>query len=88
MDKQQFHEEFQRLHAELQQIESVDEPEREMLRRLAGDIQALLSRDAGAPPDAGLGQRLRESIELLEASHPRTTMIMGQIADALAKMGI
>jgi hypothetical protein len=35
-----------------------------------------------------LGERLRDSIERLEATHPTITMLMGQTADMLAKMGI
>jgi uncharacterized protein DUF4404 len=35
-----------------------------------------------------LGDGLKEGIEKLEASHPQATMLMGQVADALAKMGI
>jgi len=35
-----------------------------------------------------LGEGLKEGIELFEASHPQATMLMGQVIDALAKMGI
>jgi hypothetical protein len=90
MDKQQLDNALEQLHAELQQIQSVDEHERQILQKLLGDIQKL----SGSPEDdqypvyERLDEGLREGIELFEASHPRATMLMGQVADALAKMGI
>jgi len=78
------------LHSELQQIESVDENERQILQKLMSDIKKLLEArdsDQHLVPDR-LGEGLREAIERFEASHPDATMLMGQAIDALAKMGI
>ncbi|HXG63859.1 MAG TPA: DUF4404 family protein [Blastocatellia bacterium] len=90
MDKQQLHERLAQLHTELQQVESVDDKDREILQRLARDIQELLEESGGgqAHQHHRLGERLRESVEQLEAAHPNLTMLMGQVADALARMGI
>jgi hypothetical protein len=90
MDKQQLHNTLEQLHRELQQIPSVDENERQILQQLMSDIEKLV--EAGESDQHHvydrLGEGLREGIELLEASHPGLTMLMGQIIDALAKMGV
>ena len=81
---------LEQLHGELQQIESVDEREQQLLRTLMSDIKKLTKHREGddqLAPDK-LGEGLKEGIELFEASHPRATMLMGQVIDALAKMGI
>jgi hypothetical protein len=90
MDKQEFRQELQRLHSQLQHLESVDDPERQLLQQLNSDIQALLEHreDYERHHYDSLGKRLRETIEQIEASHPNAAMLIGQIADALAKMGI
>jgi HSP90 family molecular chaperone len=90
MDKQHLHNRLEQLHAELQQVESVDESERQILQKLMSDIKKLVEEgetDQHHVYDR-LGEGLREGIERLEASHPRATMLMGQVVDALAKMGI
>jgi len=90
MDKQELHNRLEQLHRELQQIESVDEGEQQLLQTLMSDIKKLI--EAGESDHLHvsdrLGNRLKEGIELFEASHPQTTMLMGQAIDALAKMGI
>ncbi len=89
MDKQQLRSQLEQLHAELQQVDVLDDNEREMLRRLAGDIQETLERgDEHAQPFNGLDERLRGAVAQLEASHPRATMLMRQVIDELAFMGI
>ena len=90
MDKQQFDLALQQLHHELQQIESVDETERQLLRQLMFDIRKLTRSENSDQLHApeGLVEELTEGIERFEASHPQATMLMGQVIDALAKMGI
>ena len=89
MDKQ-LHNRLEELQGELQQIKYVDEREQQLLQDLMGDIKKLISAgesNRGYSSDQ-LGEKLKEGIELFEASHPRATMLMGQMIDALAKMGI
>jgi hypothetical protein len=90
MDKTQLHETLEQLHGELQQIECVDESDRQTLQTLMADIEKLTgSRDSSQHHlYERLGEGLKEGIEQFEASHPRATMLMGQVADALAKIGI
>jgi hypothetical protein len=90
MDKQQLHKRLEELHTELQQADSVDAGERELLQKLTSDIAALLAQKESAPTDQykGLAERLQEDIEQLEASHSQASLLMGQVIDALAKIGI
>ena len=90
MDKQQLRDRFEELHKELKQINSVDEDERKILKKMIGDINKLIEADDTDQHQAydRLGEGLREGVERFEASHPRATMLMGQLADALAKIGI
>ena len=89
-DKHHLHEQLQGLQRELHHLESVDEPDRHLLQQSKEDIQALLEHPGGHDPSQyeRLSERLAESIERLEASHPRVTLFMGQLAETLAKMGI
>jgi len=89
MNKQELQHRLEQLHRELQQIETVDERERQLLKSLITDINKLI--EAGASDQRHtdrLGEGLKEGIELFEASHPQATMLMGQVIDALAKIGI
>jgi hypothetical protein len=90
MDKQQLQDRLRELHGELQQIESVDEGQQQLLQALMNDIKKLTEKGASGDRDVPdrLGEGLKEGIELFEASHPRATMLMGQVVDALSKLGI
>ena len=89
MDKERLQTTLEQLHGELQQIESVDENERQILQKLMSDINKLVEAgDSDQQHVARLDEGLREGIERFEASHPRATMLMGQVVDALAKIGI
>ena len=89
MDKQTLRGQLEELHAELQQVESLDANEREMLQNLARDVQEALRReDDSIQHYSSLGDRLREVIAQVEASHPRATMLMRQVIDELAYLGI
>jgi uncharacterized protein YicC (UPF0701 family) len=89
MDKQKLHRELEQLHAELQQVNSPDSNDREILQKLAGDIQKILEQKEREGHHYGsLSEALREAIAQLEASHPRVTILMRQVIDQLAYMGI
>jgi predicted nuclease with TOPRIM domain len=89
MNKQRLRAQLEQLHTELQEVESLDSNEREMLEKLAGEIQAILEREEDHPQHySSLRDRLREAVAQLEAAHPRTTILMRQVIDQLAYMGI
>jgi hypothetical protein len=89
MDKQQIRERLEQLQAELQQVGSVDSQERELLQSLERDIRGILDRAEEQPQTyGGLGAQLKDAVAQLEASHPRTTLLMRQVIDQLGYMGI
>jgi hypothetical protein len=88
MDHQRLRSDLRKLHDELRAINSVDEEEQRMLRLLDSDIEELLSRDDDLKPDQDSRQRLSEALAHVEASHPRVTLVMGQMVDSLAYLGI
>ena len=64
MDKQRLHDTLEQLHSELQQIESVDENERQVLQSLLADITKLTGSRGQEPQHAyeRLCERLKEGI--------------------------
>jgi ElaB/YqjD/DUF883 family membrane-anchored ribosome-binding protein len=90
MDKQALRGQLEELHAELQQLDSIDANERELLQGLARDVQEILTREADRTEQhySSLGERLREAVAQVEASNPRATLLMRQVIDQLSYMGI
>ena len=89
MDKEKLHEELNRLHADLQQIEVPDEGDREVLSRLAQDIRRILDdKEMDREQYQGLDDRWRDAITRFEAAHPRVTLLMRQVLDQIAYLGI
>ena len=89
MNHQQLRSDLQKLHNELRTIESLDENEQQMLRQLDADIEQLLARDDdNLRPDADARERFSHAMAQVEASHPRVTLLMRQIVDSLAYLGI
>ncbi|MCG8351448.1 MAG: DUF4404 family protein [Chloroflexales bacterium] len=78
---------LQQLHTELDQTQSLDEITRSQLEHLAGDIRSILERTEGMRADENpvLHDRLGNTIEQFEASHPQLTTIMAQITEALRR---
>ena len=88
MNKSELHQVLERLHADLQEIEP-DKEDREILCRLEQDIRRVLE-DKGTDPKQyqGLIDRLGDAITRFEAAHPRTTLMMRQVLDQIAYLGI
>lgn len=78
------------LHEALGASSDLDREAREALAHTADEIRDSLEGERGRP-DGGwqsLHQRLVESIERFEESHPRLTEIVGRVAEALSELGI
>jgi phosphoglycerate-specific signal transduction histidine kinase len=89
MNHQQLRSDLRKLHSELRAIESLDENEQQLLRQLESDIEELLARDDdNLKPDEDSHQRLSQALAQVEASHPRVTLLMRQMVDSLAYLGI
>jgi uncharacterized protein DUF4404 len=79
---------LEELRAELGSTQAVDEKGRELLRALNGDIQNLLERSEDGDSDDSLLERLQESIDHFEATHPTLTSTLSHIMTALNNAGI
>jgi hypothetical protein len=90
MDNAQLNETLSRLQDELKSVAEFDDPSREILKKLDGDIHRILqnSGDVPAAHHAGLRESLEDSVEYLEASHPTITALINQLLKALSDMGI
>ena len=90
MDNQEFDTLLERLHVELEGAQQVDEKGRDLLRQLDADIHTLLGQPAPdqANPALDLVRQLKESINHLEATHPRLTAILSDMVNSLSNAGI
>ena len=79
---------LEQLHTELDGTEAVDEKGRELLRALNADIDELLERSEGDQSDDSLLERLQESIDHFEVTHPTLTSALSHIMTALSNAGI
>ena len=77
------------LHRELTAAESVDADSRALLQKLMQDIEDLA--DGGDTPadrvESATGQ-LENATLKFESEHPKLSMTLGEIMDALGKLGI
>jgi aminoglycoside N3'-acetyltransferase len=85
MDKQHLQTMLQELHAELEQAQSVQGEERELLQDLMDEIKTVLARGDGAQAAhyASLFQRLAGTLQQFEFSHPTLTLTIGRVVDTL-----
>ncbi len=89
MNREQLREQLEDLHAKLKQADALDPQQRELLEARANDIDQLLKRiEPEAHHYRSLGERLNEDLAQLEASHPQITLLMRQVIDSLAYLGI
>ena len=82
---------LERLHNELDQTESLDENGNEMLRHLEADIRRRLER-SGAKKATGADdtilERLQDTIDHFEATHPSLTLTLSEMMTILSNAGI
>jgi hypothetical protein len=89
MANQNLRELLEKLHNELEQVEVTDEAERERLRHLDADIRSLLERsDELDETDEPMLERLQDSIDHFETTHPQLTMMLSQMMTILSNAGI
>jgi len=79
---------LEQLHNELGSTDALDDKGRELLRDLNADIQKLLERSEGGDSDDSLLERVQESIDHFEATHPTLTSALSHILNALNNAGI
>ncbi len=90
MDNQNIDKLLEQLHSEIERTERLDEKGRKLLRELSADIQELLERSEGGPgrPKSSFVQRLEDSIEHFEVTHPALTATLSELLTSLSNAGI
>lgn len=89
MTDQNLRELLEKLHQELEKTEAVDEKGNEMLRHLDADIRSLLKRSGTkAETDETMLERLQDTIDHFEVTHPRLTTMLSQMMTILSNAGI
>jgi rhamnogalacturonyl hydrolase YesR len=89
MNNEELRSQLAKLHTELHQTSALDSQQRELLKTLADEIQALLKREENQQYHyTTLSERLNGAVAELEASHPQITLLMRQTIDSLAYLGI
>jgi hypothetical protein len=89
MTDQNLRELLEKLHQELEQTEAMDEKGNEMLRHLDADIRSLLKRSgAQTETDEPTLERLQDTIDHFEATHPRLTLMLSEMMTILSNAGI
>lgn len=89
MDREQLREQLEQLHAQLKQADALDPQKRELLLTRAHDIEQWLKQDEITSHHyRSLGERLKEDLAQLEASHPEITLLMRRAIDSLSVLGI
>jgi hypothetical protein len=88
MTNQKLRELLEKLRRELEQIEVTDEAGRERLRLLQEDIRSLERSDETDETDESVLERLQDSIDHFETTHPRLTMMLSQMMTILSNAGI
>ena len=73
------------LHQELGATTTLDPNSRQLVEQVLQDVDRI-----GHPPEppASIEARLREVMLRFESEHPRLATTVGQVADALGKLGI
>jgi hypothetical protein len=90
MDEHELRTLLEQLHNEIEKTKSVDEQGRELLRHLDTDIRGLLARSEGEriQPRSSVIQRLEDSIDHFEVTHPVLTTMLSRMLDILSNAGI
>ncbi len=89
MEKERLQRLVASLHEELSSSDTVDEESRALLQKLTQDIQNL-STGAGAVEQhkESTTNQLEEAAMKFETEHPKLSMVLTEIVDALGKVGI
>ena len=85
MDDKHFDNLLEKVHAELQSVDHVDDEERKLLLDLERDIQDLLER-AGKTPS--ILERMQRVVERFEVKYPTLTTLLSEVSTILSNAGI
>jgi hypothetical protein len=90
MDDHELRKLIEQLHAEIQNTQALDKKGQELLAHLESDIRELLNRTEGKgePVRPSTVQRLEESLDHFEATHPDLAKLLFNLLESLSNAGI
>jgi len=88
MDTEQLKQTLKRLHTELEATGTVDAELKVLLEDLDDDIQRLTGDADATAPGPSLRERVEHTAMGFEADHPRIAMLLTELSDTLAKLGL
>ncbi len=89
MDKEQLQKTLADLHEELSAMDSIDGSSRALLQQLMGDIQEIISKSKPELDERANATAQLEAVAVkFKSEHPRLSMALSEIVDALGKLGI
>ena len=88
MDKERLNKMLAQVQGELSNAESMDPDRRKSLQLIADEIQQALDSEHDNRGLIQLAARLKLEIKNVEANHPNLTMSVGELVDALSKIGV
>ena len=90
MDDQKLRKLLEKVHAEIENTQSMDANGRELLRDLETDIRGLLARSQGKQKQSELPivERLDNTIKYFEVTHPDLTARLSELMTILNNAGI
>jgi ElaB/YqjD/DUF883 family membrane-anchored ribosome-binding protein len=80
---------LKQLHAALQDAKTITDKDRDLLRQLSADIEAVLAK-SGAPATKHptLAGQIGDAVTRFEVTHPDLTDVLARVSKVLADMGI
>lgn len=88
MTEQNLRDLLEKLHDELQHVESVDDKGRDLLRGIDVEIRAVLDRSDESAEETSLAKDLQSALDHFEITHPKLTMAISEMLNALNNAGI
>lgn len=81
---------LKQLHGAVGSTTSITETDRELLKQLSADIQALLAQPGarGATEQPSITDRLGDAVRRFEVTHPDVTDVLVRVSKVLGDMGI
>lgn len=92
MDDQELRNLLEKLHKEIERTPAMDEKGQQLLSDLGTDIRSLLDRSQSQQnvqqPHPTTVQRIEETIDYLEVTHPNLTTMLSELLATLTNSGI
>jgi hypothetical protein len=89
MESEKLNQLITRLHEELSAADSLDDVSRSQLQGLTGDIERLTSAaESDRDYRASATSQLEDAALRFESEHPKLSLVIGELMDALGKLGI